>query len=122
LSLIIAQISITAQIKIALWFAGALADTPLPRIRKSSGFSFFLSPSSRRQEEGKGKKKGRERYNMSLAERISSIEDYDAFQHGRRGISPAGSLRLSFNPIDVWAPPAVEPVGAFEVSKTKRIC
>ncbi|KAI9773180.1 MAG: hypothetical protein M1840_008301 [Geoglossum simile] len=60
---------------------------------------------------------------MSLAERISSIEDYDAFQHGRRGSSPAGSLRLSFNPVGALAQPiaAAEPVGAFEVSKLKRI-
>ncbi|KAI9778729.1 MAG: hypothetical protein M1839_007960 [Geoglossum umbratile] len=60
---------------------------------------------------------------MSLAERISSIEDYDAFQRGRRGSSPAGSLRLSFNPVGTLAPPtaATEPVGAFEVSKLKRI-
>ena len=60
---------------------------------------------------------------MSLAERISSIEDYDAFQRGRRGSSPAGSLRLSFNPVGTLGPPiaAAEPVGAFEVPKLKRI-
>ncbi|KAH0551747.1 hypothetical protein GP486_007036, partial [Trichoglossum hirsutum] len=60
---------------------------------------------------------------MSLAERVSSIGDYDAFQYGRRGSSPAGSLRLSFDPVGMGVAPAeaTEPVRASEVSKVKRI-
>lgn len=42
-----------------------------------------------------------------------------------RDQSPTGSQRrkLSFNPVGTWVPPAAkeEPVGAFEVSKSKRI-
>lgn len=42
-----------------------------------------------------------------------------------RDRSPAGSQRrkMSFNPVDGWTPPHVldEPVGAFEVPKTKRV-
>jgi len=59
---------------------------------------------------------------MSLAERLSTMEEYDS---PWRELSPAGSQRrkLSFNPVDNWVPPVAEeePVGAFEVSKTKRI-
>jgi hypothetical protein len=51
------------------------------------------------------------------------MEEYDS---PWRELSPAGSQRrkLSFNPVDNWVPPVAEeePVGAFEVSKTKRIC
>jgi hypothetical protein len=50
------------------------------------------------------------------------MEDYLSV----REASPNGEQRnrkLSFNPIDDWVPPVShdEPVGAFEVSKTKRI-
>jgi len=41
-----------------------------------------------------------------------------------RGSSPARSehRKMSFNPVGSWGPPAKEePVGAFEVSKGKRI-
>ncbi|KAE9981834.1 hypothetical protein EG327_006090 [Venturia inaequalis] len=59
---------------------------------------------------------------MSLAERVSTMEEYDS---PWRELSPAGSQRrkLSFNPVGSWLPEEVleEPVGAFEVSKTKRI-
>jgi hypothetical protein len=59
---------------------------------------------------------------MSLAERLSSMEEYE---NSWRDPSPAGSQRrkLSFNPVGEWLPPVVleEPLGAFEVSKTKRI-
>ncbi|KAF2421249.1 MFS general substrate transporter [Tothia fuscella] len=59
---------------------------------------------------------------MSLAERLSSMEEYEP---SWREASPAGSDRrkMSFNPVGEWLPPAAleEPVGAFEVSKTKRI-
>lgn len=62
-------------------------------------------------------------FNMSLAERVSTMEEYDS---PWRELSPAGSQRrkLSFNPVGSWLPDEVleEPVGAFEVSKTKRIC
>jgi hypothetical protein len=60
---------------------------------------------------------------MSLAERVSNMEEYDS---PWRGNSPAGSDRrkLSFNPVGEWLPPATleEPIGAFEVPKTKRMC
>jgi hypothetical protein len=59
---------------------------------------------------------------MSLAERVSAMEGYDS---PWRELSPTGSQRrkLSFNPIGSWLPETAleEPVGAFEVSKTKRI-
>jgi len=49
------------------------------------------------------------------------MEEYDRW----RDLSPTGSQRrkLSFNPVGTWVPPAAaeEPVGAFEVSTTKRI-
>ncbi|KAF2458418.1 major facilitator superfamily domain-containing protein [Lineolata rhizophorae] len=58
---------------------------------------------------------------MSLAERVSSMEEYDRW----RDLSPTGGQRrkLSFNPVGTWVPPAAheEPVGAFEVSPAKRI-
>jgi hypothetical protein len=59
---------------------------------------------------------------MSLAERLSAIEDYESI----REPSPAGERRrkLSFNPIPAeWVPPEEmsPPVGAFEVSEGKRI-
>ncbi|KAK3076119.1 hypothetical protein LTS18_013863, partial [Coniosporium uncinatum] len=58
---------------------------------------------------------------MSLAERVTPMEEYDRW----RDLSPTGSQRrkLSFNPVGTWVPPAAseEPVGAFEVSTTKRI-
>lgn len=51
------------------------------------------------------------------------MEEYDS---PWRELSPAGSQRrkLSFNPVGSWLPEEAleEPVGAFEVSKTKRIC
>jgi hypothetical protein len=59
---------------------------------------------------------------MSLAERVSNMEHYDS---PWRELSPAGSDRrkLSFNPVGEWLPPAAleEPIGAFEVPKSKRI-
>lgn len=59
---------------------------------------------------------------MSLAERVSAMED---FESDGRTLSPEGKYRrLSFNPMGSWDPPAaIEaiPVGAFEVSKTKRM-
>lgn len=49
------------------------------------------------------------------------MESFDRW----RDQSPTGSQRrkLSFNPVGTWVPPAAseQPVGAFEVSKTKRI-
>ncbi|KAF1990212.1 MFS general substrate transporter [Aulographum hederae CBS 113979] len=57
---------------------------------------------------------------MSLAERVSSMEEFDRW----RDLSPTGSQRrkLSFNPVGTWVPPAAneEPVGAFEVGKVRR--
>lgn len=51
------------------------------------------------------------------------MEEYESLLRDR---SPAGSQRrkMSFNPVDGWTPPSVldEPVGAFEVPKTKRVC
>jgi len=60
---------------------------------------------------------------MSLAERLSSMEEYE----GSRELSPIGEGRirkLSFNPIGEWVPEVTreEPIGAFEVPKSKRIC
>ncbi|KAF2666438.1 MFS general substrate transporter [Microthyrium microscopicum] len=60
---------------------------------------------------------------MSLAERLSTLEDYE----WSRDPSPAAQDRrrkLSFNPVPArWVPPKDEPppVAAFEVSSTKRI-
>ncbi|WPH01695.1 protein fmp42 [Acrodontium crateriforme] len=58
---------------------------------------------------------------MTLFERRSSMESFDRW----RDQSPTGSERrkLSFNPIGTWEPPVPReaPIGAFEVSKTKRI-
>jgi hypothetical protein len=59
---------------------------------------------------------------MSLAERLSVMEEYECL----RDPSPAGASRrkMSFNPLPAkWVPPEenVQPVGAFEVSSTKRI-
>lgn len=58
---------------------------------------------------------------MAMYERRSSMESFDRW----RSQSPTGSERrkLSFNPVGEWTPPVVfdAPVGAFEVSKTKRI-
>jgi hypothetical protein len=58
---------------------------------------------------------------MSLAERLSVMEEYESL----RDPSPAGSGRrkMSFNPLPAkWVPPGVHehPVGAFEVSSTRR--
>ena len=58
---------------------------------------------------------------MAMYERRGSLESFDRF----RSSSPTGSERrkLSFNPLAEWTPPVQEqlPVGAFEVSKGKRI-
>nr|POF15342.1 protein fmp42 [Quercus suber] len=60
---------------------------------------------------------------MALVERRSSLEHFDRW----REQSPTGSERrkLSFNPVGGWEPPTGEElplgVGAFEVSKSKRI-
>jgi hypothetical protein len=59
---------------------------------------------------------------MSLAERLSALEDYESI----REPSPVGERRrkLSFNPIPSgWVPPEEipPPVPAFEVSQVKRI-
>ncbi|KAL6713917.1 hypothetical protein ACLMJK_008411 [Lecanora helva] len=56
---------------------------------------------------------------MSL-HRVSSMSSYEHV----RGSSPARSehRKMSFNPAGSWGPPAKEePIGAFEVSKSKRI-
>ncbi|KAL9577561.1 MAG: hypothetical protein Q9212_006291, partial [Teloschistes hypoglaucus] len=57
---------------------------------------------------------------MSL-HRVSSMSSYEHV----RGSSPARSehRKMSFNPVGTWVPPAAkeEPVGAYEVSKTKRL-
>jgi hypothetical protein len=62
---------------------------------------------------------------MSLAERVSVMEEYESLLSPMRDRSPAGSQRrkMSFNPVDGWTPPHIldEPVGAFEVSRVKRI-
>lgn len=59
---------------------------------------------------------------MSL-HRVSSMSSY---QQVVRGSSPARSEHkyMSFNPVGDGKAPAAkdEPVGAFEVSKMKRIC
>lgn len=58
---------------------------------------------------------------MSLVERLSAMEEYEPWS---REQSPSGRQRkLSFNPVGSWVPPAAheEPVGAFEVSKSKRL-
>lgn len=51
------------------------------------------------------------------------MEEYDS----PRELSPNGEGRtrkLSFDPVSEWVAPVTHevPVGAFEVSKTKRIC
>ncbi|KAF2089801.1 MFS general substrate transporter [Saccharata proteae CBS 121410] len=60
---------------------------------------------------------------MSLAHRTSSMESFEPFRG--RSCSPTGSQRrkLSFNPVGTWEPEDARevPVGAFDVSKTKRI-
>ncbi|KAL8686191.1 MAG: hypothetical protein Q9218_007282 [Villophora microphyllina] len=57
---------------------------------------------------------------MSL-HRVSSMSSYEHV----RGSSPARSehRKMSFNPVGTWVPPAAkeEPVGAFEVSQTRRL-
>ncbi|KAL8943192.1 MAG: hypothetical protein Q9216_001246 [Gyalolechia sp. 2 TL-2023] len=57
---------------------------------------------------------------MSL-HRVSSMSSYEHV----RGSSPARSehRKMSFNPVGTWVPPAAkeEPVGAFEVSKARRL-
>ncbi|KAL8673786.1 MAG: hypothetical protein Q9168_001798 [Polycauliona sp. 1 TL-2023] len=57
---------------------------------------------------------------MSL-QRVSSMSSYEHV----RGSSPARSAhrKMSFNPVGTWVPPAAkeQPVGAFEVSKTRRL-
>ncbi|KAI9891799.1 MAG: hypothetical protein M1814_002364 [Vezdaea aestivalis] len=58
---------------------------------------------------------------MSLAERLSAM---DTIEGNGRAFSPDGKdRRLSFNPVSTWMPPVAyeEPVGAFEVPKTKRL-
>lgn len=59
---------------------------------------------------------------MSLIERVTSMEDYHRIS---RDGSPVGSprRRLSYNPVGTWVPDRAkeEPVGAFEVGKSKRI-
>ncbi|KAF2815986.1 MFS general substrate transporter [Mytilinidion resinicola] len=58
---------------------------------------------------------------MSLFERVSAMEEYEPWS---REQSPNGRQRkMSFNPVGSWVPEAAqeEPVGAFEVPKTKRI-
>jgi hypothetical protein len=57
---------------------------------------------------------------MSLAERLSSMEDYESIREPSPS-SEQGKRKLSFNPIGSTEVHE-EPVGAFEVSKTKRIC
>ncbi|EON68466.1 hypothetical protein W97_07676 [Coniosporium apollinis CBS 100218] len=59
---------------------------------------------------------------MSLTRRGSSMDQYEEWNRDRS--SSMGSRRkLSFNPVGQWVPPAAheEPLGAFEVSKAKRI-
>ncbi|KAL8713228.1 MAG: hypothetical protein Q9220_002749 [cf. Caloplaca sp. 1 TL-2023] len=57
---------------------------------------------------------------MSL-HRVSSMSSYEHV----RGSSPARSehRKMSFNPVGTWVPPAAkeDPVGAFEVSKSRRL-
>ena len=58
---------------------------------------------------------------MSLAERLSVMEEYESL----RDPSPVGAARrkMSFNPLPAkWVPleENAQPVGAFEVSSTKR--
>ena len=53
------------------------------------------------------------------------MEEYDTWREQSPNGSAQGEQRrkLSFNPVDAWLPPKPyeEPVGAFEVSQTKRI-
>ncbi|KAI9836314.1 MAG: hypothetical protein M1837_003421 [Sclerophora amabilis] len=58
---------------------------------------------------------------MSLVHRVTSMESRDRSQE--RSPDRARDRKLSFNPVGSWVPPAAyeEPVGAFEVSRTKRI-
>jgi hypothetical protein len=60
---------------------------------------------------------------MSLVERVTTIEEYQPWS---REASPDSRHRkMSFNPVGTWTEPAfevgLEPVGAFEVPKWKRI-
>jgi hypothetical protein len=67
---------------------------------------------------------------MSLLQRVTSFESLAPERFSpERGQSPAGSRdrKLSFSPLpESWSPPAgdgdAQGIGAFEVSKTKRIC
>jgi hypothetical protein len=59
---------------------------------------------------------------MSLAERLSALEDYESF----RELSPGPDRRrkLSYNPLPAaWVPPTEQPppVAAFEVTSTRRL-
>jgi hypothetical protein len=65
---------------------------------------------------------------MSLLQRVTSVEQLSP----ERGTSPSGQgspreRKLSFSPLPGdWDPPVhhehVQPIGAFEVPKSKRIC
>lgn len=65
---------------------------------------------------------------MSLLQRVTSVEQLSP----ERGRSPSGldsprDRKLSFSPLPGdWEPPIhhehVEPIGAFEVPRSKRIC
>jgi hypothetical protein len=67
---------------------------------------------------------------MSLLQRVTSFESLAPERFSpERGQSPAGSRdrKLSFSPLpESWSPPAgnedAQGIGAFEVSKTKRMC
>ncbi|KAF2755003.1 MFS general substrate transporter [Pseudovirgaria hyperparasitica] len=60
---------------------------------------------------------------MSLAERVSVLEEYEPSWSREQSPNRMPGRKLSFNPVGEWVPLAAheEPVGAFEVSKTKRI-
>jgi hypothetical protein len=61
---------------------------------------------------------------MSLAERLSALEDYESIRELSPGPGSDRRRKLSYNPLPAaWVPPqeTPEPVGAFEVSSAKRL-
>ncbi|KAF2748494.1 MFS general substrate transporter [Sporormia fimetaria CBS 119925] len=60
---------------------------------------------------------------MSLAERVTTIEEYQPCS--REGSPDSRHRKMSFNPVGTWTEPAyearLEPVGAFEVPRWKRM-
>jgi len=91
------------------------------------GNSSLRSFSQQKQKQKAGNWRcGAAQYRMSLLERVTSFESF--YPERERQLSVSGSLRnrkLSFSPLpDSWDPPVldtVQPIGAFEVPRIRRI-